>query len=186
MQVFGYESDRGRIPGQTEFLRDGETFKWGKSEVRALHIPGHTSARLPTWSATRSSPVTPCSWQDAAAYSKARRPMMHHSLNDVLVPLGPGRRVFCGHEYTVSNLMFCRFGGAGQRRGERAPRESSRCSRARRAHGRLRWPKSSTTNPFLRCKIPAIRASMKLDKSASEIEVFAAIRKAKDSYRAPR
>ena len=30
------------IPGQTEFLRDGETFKWGESEVRALHIPGHT------------------------------------------------------------------------------------------------------------------------------------------------
>ena len=42
------------------------------------------------------------------------------------------------------------------------------------------------TNPFLRCKSPQIRASMKLDKSASEIEVFAAIRKAKDSVpRAP-
>src|SRR6185295_20387648 len=42
VRVFGYETDRGRIPAQTEFLRDGQTFRWGGSEVRALHIPGHT------------------------------------------------------------------------------------------------------------------------------------------------
>src|SRR5215216_5350618 len=42
VRVYGYETDRGRIPCQTEYLRDGQTFTWGKTAVRALHIPGHT------------------------------------------------------------------------------------------------------------------------------------------------
>src|SRR5687768_8245208 len=31
VRVYGYETDRGRIPCQTEFLRDGQTFTWGKT-----------------------------------------------------------------------------------------------------------------------------------------------------------
>src|SRR5262249_48199490 len=42
VRIFGHESDRGRLPGQTEFLRDGASFRWGKSEVSVRHIPGHT------------------------------------------------------------------------------------------------------------------------------------------------
>src|SRR5450432_1472060 len=35
LRIYGYESDRGRIPGQTDFLTDGQTFTWGRIEVRA-------------------------------------------------------------------------------------------------------------------------------------------------------
>src|SRR4051812_8704489 len=42
LRVFGYVSDKGRIPAQTDFLDDGARFTWGSVEVRALHIPGHT------------------------------------------------------------------------------------------------------------------------------------------------
>src|SRR5262249_25662027 len=38
--IYGHESDRGRIPGQTHFLGE-EEFELGAMKVRTLHIPGH-------------------------------------------------------------------------------------------------------------------------------------------------
>ena len=106
VRVFGYKSDRGRIPGQTEFLRDGETFKWGKSEVRALHIPGHTTGAVAYVVGDAVFTGDTLFLAGCGRLFEGTPAMMHHSLNDVLVPLGPGVRVFCGHEYTVSNLHF--------------------------------------------------------------------------------
>src|SRR4051812_15747843 len=40
--VYGHVSDRGRIPGQTRFVENGETFSLGTLNVRVMHVPGHT------------------------------------------------------------------------------------------------------------------------------------------------
>jgi len=112
--------------------------------------------------------------------------MMHHSLNEVLVPLGSDIRVFCGHEYTVSNLHFAASVEPDNVEvKERLEKSRKARSRGEPTVGSLLGEELST-NPFLRCKSPTIRASMKLGPSASDIEVFAALRKAKDSYRAPK
>ena len=42
LKVFGYRTDRGRIPGQTELLENGQEFDVAGMGVKALHIPGHT------------------------------------------------------------------------------------------------------------------------------------------------
>jgi len=186
IRIFGYESDRGRIPGQTEFLRDGQTFKWGKSEVRALHIPGHTTGAVAYVLGDAVFTGDTLFLAGCGRLFEGTPAMMHHSLNDVLVPLGPSVRVYCGHEYTVSNLHFA----ASVEPDNVAVKERLAKARAARERGEPTvgslLAEELTTNPFLRCKSPAIRASMKLDKSASEIDVFAALRKAKDSFRAPR
>src|SRR5438128_2110728 len=41
-RIYGYATDKGRIPGQTHFLNEGDTFTIGSLLVRAIHIPGHT------------------------------------------------------------------------------------------------------------------------------------------------
>lgn len=167
-------------------MRDGQTFTWGKSEVRALHIPGHTTGAVAYVTGDSMFTGDTLFLAGCGRLFEGTPAMMHHSLNEVLVPLGPNLRVFCGHEYTVSNLQFA----ASVEPDNLEVKQRLEKSRTSRGHGEptVGSPLADelATNPFLRCKSPAIRASMKLGDRASEIEVFAALRKAKDSYRAPK
>jgi hydroxyacylglutathione hydrolase len=185
-RIFGFESDRGRIPGQTEFLRDGQTFRWGKTDVRALHIPGHTTGAVAYVLDDSVFTGDTLFLAGCGRLFEGTPAMMNHSLNEVLVPLGPKMRVYCGHEYTVSNLLFAASiepGNAEVRR---------RLEQARAARGRGEPTVGSLmseeleTNPFLRCKSREIRESVKVGLSAPDVEVFAAVRKAKDTFRAPK
>ena len=42
------------------------------------------------------------------------------------------------------------------------------------------------TNPFMRCQSAEIRRSMKLGPDTPDVEVLAALRKAKDTFKAPK
>ncbi|MEO8873974.1 MAG: hydroxyacylglutathione hydrolase family protein, partial [Polyangiaceae bacterium] len=42
-EIVAYASDKGRIPGQTRSVIEGESFKLGELNVEILHIPGHTT-----------------------------------------------------------------------------------------------------------------------------------------------
>ncbi|MCY7277294.1 MAG: hydroxyacylglutathione hydrolase, partial [Phormidesmis sp. CAN_BIN44] len=44
--VYGGEHDRGRIPGQTVFLKDGDQVKFGDRTAEILFVPGHTRAHI--------------------------------------------------------------------------------------------------------------------------------------------
>lgn len=44
--VFGGAGDRGRIPGQTAFLKEGEEFVTCGAKVQVLDVPGHTRAHI--------------------------------------------------------------------------------------------------------------------------------------------
>ena len=44
--VFGGSGDRGRIPGQTEFLRDGDEVTVIGERARILEVPGHTTGHI--------------------------------------------------------------------------------------------------------------------------------------------
>jgi hydroxyacylglutathione hydrolase len=44
--VFGGAGDRGRIPGQTEFLREGDELLFSGANARVLDVPGHTRAHI--------------------------------------------------------------------------------------------------------------------------------------------
>jgi hydroxyacylglutathione hydrolase len=186
VSIYGYESDRGRIPGQTQFLRDGQTFRWGNSEVRALHIPGHTTGAVAYVLDDAMFTGDTLFLAGCGRLFEGTPAMMHHSLNEVLVPLGGKMHVYCGHEYTVSNLLFAASVEPGN------AEVSARLEKARAARGRgeptigSSMAEELATNPFLRCKSGEIRASLKIDRSASDVEAFAAIRKAKDTFRAPK
>jgi hydroxyacylglutathione hydrolase len=109
--------------------------------------------------------------------------MMFRSLNEVLGSLDRGKRVYCGHEYTAGNLAFA----ASVEPSNREVTERLSHARAMRARNEstVGSPLSVefATNPFLRCDSPELRRSMKLGPDATPVEVFAALRRAKDSFR---
>jgi hydroxyacylglutathione hydrolase len=186
LQVYGYETDRGRIPGQTEFLRDGETFAWGASSVRALHIPGHTLGAVAYVVDDAVFTGDTLFLAGCGRLFEGTPAMMFHSLNEVLAPLGESMRVFCGHEYTVSNLAFAISVEPGnQKVRERMAKARALCDRQEPTVGSP-LAEELATNPFLRCNSREIRASMQVRADAPDVDVFAALRRAKDTFRPPR
>jgi hydroxyacylglutathione hydrolase len=184
IRVYGYESDRGRIPGQTEFLADGQTFTWGATSFRALHIPGHTLGAVAYVAEDVVFTGDTLFLAGCGRLFEGTPAMMFHSLNHVLGALGSPARVFCGHEYTVNNLLFA----TSVEPGNGAVKERLAAARAQAAKGAASvgtLADELATNPFLRCESPDIRASLKLGPEVGDVEVFAALRRGKDTFRAP-
>jgi len=109
--------------------------------------------------------------------------MMHQSLNERLASLPDDTRVFCGHEYTESNL---RFAAVVEPESE-AIRARIAWARALREAGRPTIPSTMAderaTNPFLRTAEPGVRAAAERwagRSLASTAEVFTAVRQWKD------
>jgi len=185
--VYGHESDQGRIPMQSVFLRDGDAFSLGAIRVRAMHVPGHTRGAV-AYVATDAE-------SDAAVFTgdtmfvagcgrlfEGDAAMMCASLSRIAA-LDSRTRVYCGHEYTESNL---RFALSIDPDNANVQQSIARCRERRAAH----QPTVPSTvaderehNPFLRVNSHAIRDALHLSEASTAVEVFARVRQAKDVFR---
>lgn len=187
-RVYGHASDKGRIPGQTHFLEEGETFDVGRLVVRAIHIPGHTLGAV-------AYVVTPRENVDPAVFTgdtlfvagcgrifEGNPPMMYDSLAK-LAKLDGRTQVYCGHEYTESNL---RFAAHVEPSNQAIANAKARAAQVRK-DGKPTVPSTIadelTYNPFLRTSSPEIRTTLGILASASPEEALGTIRSAKDSFR---
>src|SRR5262249_56971857 len=92
---------------------EGDTFEIGRLSVSVLHIPGHTLGAV-AYVVTSKTGDPAVFTGDTLFLAGCGRlfegdpPMMHASLSK-LAALAPQTRVFCGHEYTESNLRFAAY-----------------------------------------------------------------------------
>jgi len=149
-EIVGHASDRGRLPGQTRFVEDGDELRLGESRVRVLHIPGHTLGAI-AYAVDGDAVFT----GDTLFVAGCGRlfegtPAMMHSSLRTLATLAPATRVYCGHEYTQSNLEFAAHGEPDNA----AVREAIARAAALRANGKPTVPGTIgdelATNPFVR------------------------------------
>ncbi len=153
-EISGYATDRGRIPGQTRFLHE-ESFTFGAMRVHTLHIPGHTLGAIAyvVEDDTGRAVFTGDTLFAAGCgrLFEGTPEMMYASLAKLSV-LSPDTRVYCGHEYTVSNLRFAKTVEPNNAAIEAAE------GRAKDARGRNAPTVPTTiadelaTNPFVRAK----------------------------------
>ena len=105
---------------------------------------------------------------------------MHASLM-LLASLGDNVKVDFGHEYTLSNLAFARSIEGNN------PELVARQERAARAActAPSTIGQELETNPFLRCRVPSVRQALgSAFTSATDVDVFAELRRRKDGFRA--
>ena len=152
-----------------------------------LHIPGHTLDAV-AYVVTREPHPSVVFTGDTLFLGGCGRlfegdpPMMHRSLQK-LAKLEGSTRVYCGHEYTESNLRFAAHvepsnGSVGTARARAAQL---------RKEGRPTVPATIADelsyNPFLRTGSHEIRKTLGIDPGASAEDALGAIRKAKDSFK---
>lgn len=107
--VYGSAIDRGRIPGQTVFLKDGDRVKVGASEAIVMHLPGHRKGHLAYFFPESADLFCGDILFSAGSGRLKDCPpeTMYQSL-DRLRQLPDRTQIWCAHEYTLANLQFAR------------------------------------------------------------------------------
>jgi hydroxyacylglutathione hydrolase len=101
--VLGGAGDRGRIPGQTAFLKDGEEFTVCGAKARVLEVPGHTNSHVAYFFAGD----TPHLFSGDTVFGgtignlfEGTPEVMFESIQKIrALPLET--RIWCAHEYTL-------------------------------------------------------------------------------------
>lgn len=106
--VFGHTSDAARIPGFSDGLDEGDTLSVGAQRARVLFIPAHTRGHIAyVFDAAEAVFCGDTLFAGGCGRLFEGTPeMMYSALCEKLAALPDATRVFCGHEYTESNLAF--------------------------------------------------------------------------------
>jgi hydroxyacylglutathione hydrolase len=184
IKVFGHASDRGRIPAQTDFVEHGAAVDVEGLSFRALHIPGHTLGAVAYAGEGAVFTGDTLFAAGCGRLFEGTPAQMYESLNVTLAALPESTLVYCGHEYTASNLRF-----AAHLEPENAA-VSAKAARVAelRARGLATVPSTlaeeRATNPFMRVNSPAIieSVSSRLASDRSPAAILGAVRAAKDNF----
>jgi hydroxyacylglutathione hydrolase len=184
VKVFGYRTDRGRIPGQTDFLEDAQEFDAAGISVKALHIPGHTLGAVAYVAEGAAFTGDTLFAAGCGRLFEGTAAQMYESLNIKLGALPDDTRIYCGHEYTVSNLRFAESLEPNN------PAIATKLAWAQAARDKGEPTLPSTlreermTNPFLRVaeKDVVAKVNERLAQDRSPQAVLAAVRAMKDAF----
>jgi hydroxyacylglutathione hydrolase len=159
IQVYG--SDQ-RIPCVTKIVEDRKTFQVGELDVTPFFTPGHTIGSISYYVHDLITDEKAVFTGDTlfvggcGRFFEGTPTDMYHSLIEILGNLPGDTKVYCGHEYTASNLTFAQSIEPQNEQLEK----------------KLRWSKSvhctvpssiedeRNYNPFMRVHLPEIQRKL--------------------------
>lgn len=176
-----------RIPEITQQLATGDRIRLPHFdiELEVVEIPGHTRSHI----AFHGSGMLFCGDTLFAVgcgrLFEGTPQQMHESLSK-LMRLDGNTRVYCGHEYTASNIRFARVAEPGNRS---LVELEARVRELREKDlptlpSTIAWEKA--TNPFVRCSEPEVvqTASRYAGRALNDpVSVLGAIREWKNNFR---
>ena len=183
VEITGPAAEAGKIPGIDKSVAGGDSFEFAGHRVDVIDCPGHTLGGI-----SYSFPAQKLLFAADTLFSlgcgrlfEGTPDQMWSSLTR-LMALPDDTVIYCGHEYTASNVKFALTID---------PDNQALISRALevvelRAAGKPTLPttmgREKQTNPFLRASDGAIRKLLGMEK-ASDGQVFAEMRSRKDVFR---
>ncbi len=106
--VYGHATDADRLPGMTRGVEEGDTIEVGRQSARVLFIPSHTKGHV-AYVFDEARCVFTGDMLFAAGCGRlfeGNAQMMYDALCVKLSELPDDYLVYCGHEYTETNLRF--------------------------------------------------------------------------------
>ena len=181
-KILGFGLDKNRIPGIDILLKENEKQKIGNLEFKVIFIPGHTKGHI-AFHFEKENVVftgdTLFSLGCGRIFEGTSKDMFQ-SLNK-LKKLPSNTKIYCGHEYTKTNLEFClKYDSKNILLNEKSRLINSQLSN--------NIPTIPTTieeelkmNVFLRCNDVDFKQSLDM-KGSSDQEVFTKLRDLKDTF----
>jgi len=181
--VVGPAADAARIPGIDVHAKDGDLLSLGASSFRVIHTPGHTTGHCAYYfDAAKAAFVGDTLFSLGCGRMFEGTPPQFLASLRALAALPDDTAVYCAHEYTASNGRFALTLEPGNTALVARVAEVAKL----RAAGKPTVPSTmgleKATNPFLRQQSVELRKSLGLSEAASDVDVFAATRKAKDTF----
>lgn len=173
---------REAVPGADAYIHEGDTVKVGDLEAHVFDTPGHCSDHVSYWFAPERAVFV-----GDTLFTLGCGRVLDGSYSDLwtslqrLAALPDEARVYCGHDYTLSNAKFALAVD---------PDNAALKARAAEAEamakdGRFLVPTTigseKAANPFLRAGEPALAKAVKKE-GAAPFEVFEALREWKNRF----
>jgi len=184
LQVYGYASDKERIPGLTHPLNDGDEVRIGELTGKVLFIPGHTGGHIAYLFENKLFCGDTLFVAGCGRLFEGTAEQMHDSLTK-LRQLPEDTLVYCGHEYTEKNIQFA----LTLEPNNKHLTEKMQRARSLRAKGISTVPSTMAeekeTNPFLRWESREIQDNLRKifpNLASDPVSVFAKVRELKDQF----
>ena len=181
-KIIAFYGDKNRIPEIDILLKDNQIQKIGNLIFKTIFIPGHTKGHIAFYFEDEKIIFTGDTLFSLGCgrVCEGTHADMFNSLNKLKI-LPSETKVYCGHEYTKSNLSFClKYDPNNPELREKSIEINSKIK-----SGLPTIPttigKELKTNIFLRCDNYDIKQALKL-KDSSDQEIFSKLRDLKDAF----
>ncbi|KAG7379440.1 hypothetical protein PHYPSEUDO_008584 [Phytophthora pseudosyringae] len=168
------------VEAQTQSVTDGDVVKLGELDVKVYFTPCHT----------RDHVLYHC--QDAlftgdtlfvagcGRFFSGNPAEMHHALNEVVAELPEDTKIYCGHEYTASNLKFAAHVEPDNEMVQHKLKWAIQKTKAGEPTVPSTVKEELVTNPFMRLAQAGVQKFANGDKDL--VKVMGIVRAAKDSF----
>lgn len=181
-QVTGASADTHRLPPLDRAVAEGDTFTFAGEPVHVIDVSGHTVGHIAYHMPGAGLAFTGDSLMamGCGRVFEGTFDQMWESLSKLAAL--PGETTICsGHEYTTANARFAASIEPENRALISRTEEIARLRAADTPTVPSRLSDELATNPFLRAGQPQVKSAIGMD-GASDAEVFAEIRRRKDSF----
>ena len=180
--------DESRVPGCTIGLNDGDSVTVGDLTGVVMSTPGHTRHHISLY--FKSAKALFCGDTLFSAgcgrLFEGTPEMMVESLYERIMLLPDATRIFCGHEYTESNIIFARMVEPSNIALKNYAREVARLRHQGKPTIPTTLKQEKAVNPFLRCgesdELYQNLCKRTSIASKDRLAIFTALRKLKDSF----
>ena len=151
-------------------------------EFDVIFVPGHTKGHIAFFFSKEKVAFTGdtlFSLGCGRIFEGTHKEMLN-SLNKIK-NLPPDTKIYCGHEYTKSNLNFCLTYDPNNTFLKEREIDVLKKLKSNRPTIPSTLDQEIKTNIFLRCNDPEIKSTLGLNDS-SEVEVFSKLRDLKDTF----
>lgn len=184
LPVFGPRDDR--ISGITRVVTQGDkvTLPEMGATLTVIEVPGHTRSHIAYYGASSlfcGDTLFACG---CGRLFEGTPQQMSASLAK-FTALPDDTRVYCAHEYTLSNIRFARAVEPGNTALAAREARDIEARRQNRPTVPFTIGEEKASNPFLRCDQPEVIASAARQsggQAANAVEVFAAVREWKNHF----
>ncbi|MGC1307514.1 MAG: hydroxyacylglutathione hydrolase [Phormidesmis sp.] len=184
-KVYGGEVDRGRIPEQTYALKEGDRVTFANRSAKVFFVPGHTNGHIAYYFAPKNAGKPGELFCGDTLFAggcgrlfEGTPEQMQPSLAK-LRNLPDNTRVWCAHEYTLSNLKFAVSVDAANDELQTRLQSVITARAANQPTIPSLLKEEKITNPFLRWDAPKLQS---VAQSQDPVTVFAHIRQLKDRF----
>ena len=184
LEVFGPVND---IDGIDYRLNDKDKISIIGIDFDIISIPGHTLDHIGFYSANANNPILFCGDTLFAGgcgrIFEGTYEQMFNSLKKI-TKLPTNTNIYCGHEYTLSNLKFALEADDANKELIQEFKKVENKINLNTPSLPTRLDKELEVNPFLRCDNINIQNKIieKFNVSDNELEIFTALRKWKDNF----